>query len=284
VIQSCKQRSRIHLRLGHQPQRSARTRESAHTKSPLFGPLVAKCPAIDQPSTPVNGRFHAVVTAVRNPAGHSGVREGRMQRVIRGLIVEDYETLRNAIVRSTQPHPTLRMELVWDAAASQAEAFALIKTDKYQLALVDAALTPDENNRDGLAIAVALYHNGAQVFVLTAHRLDAADQLLLNSLHIPIFIKPMALNELVAHITLAAVAPREQRVPMERDMLVYIAKLVREVEGPLSEIVKQVQALVVEGALAETSGNKMAAARLLGVDRHFIERALVYLPPKKERA
>jgi hypothetical protein len=174
----------------------------------------------------------------------------------------------------------LGIELAWDAAASRHAAFDLIEPGKYHLALVDIALTDDATNRDGIAVAVAAHLSGAHVFVCTAYTLSADEQFMLSALGIHTFIKPMPTEDLVAHITLAAVSPRRQRLPVVRDALAYIAKLLRELDGPLPEIVKQLQALVVEEALAETKGNKTEAARVLKTDRHFIDRALANLPRK----
>ena len=59
-----------------------------------------------------------------------------------------------------------------------------------------------------------------------------------------------------------------------------IATLMRQVDGNVSLVSRQVVAVCVAQALADTSNNKCEAARLLQVDRGFLDRALLYLPRK----
>ncbi len=203
-----------------------------------------------------------------------------MRTRVRALCVDYHDGMRAALMQSKRLESHSGVELEWDGAADVRTGLALLKKNQPHIVLAEMSLSDDPANRDGLYVAYAAYQQGAHVFVLTAHKLEDTLQSELYALGVPVFTKPFEPALLLRSILSAAIAPKHARMRASTYSLSPIASLLREVDGNVAELAKQLVAVCVADALAETKGNKSRAARLLQVDRGFIDRALAYLPRK----
>ena len=196
-------------------------------------------------------------------------------KAIRALVVDDEPAMRQAVARRRAAGA---VTLDWEEAATATQALDRL-AKPLDLLLVDMCLGVD--NRDGLVVAFfAKRHLVTNVFLWAGHDIAGDAQLDLHALGIWPFTKAVDSERLIAR--LASISTSEKPRSLSPDTtLAQIATLMRMVDGHISDVAKQALAVAAEQALAET-GNKVQAAKLLGEDRKFIDRARAATSPEPE--
>ncbi len=186
-------------------------------------------------------------------------------KTIRALVVGNDHAMRARCVCARASGVTLE----WEQAATTKEAFDRL-AKPLDLLLVDMCVGP--HDRDGLVIAFfARRHLVQNVFLRKDHELDGDAQLELHALGIWPFTKAVDLDRLIARLAAVAAAWRPRSLSPEAT-IEQVVRLMRMIDGRISDVAKQALAVAAEQAVAET-GNKVRAAKLLGEDRKFIDRA-----------
>jgi DNA-binding NtrC family response regulator len=179
----------------------------------------------------------------------------------RGLVVDDNAGVRNG-VRRVLASTGLSIEL--HEAATAVEAYKKLTSVPKPLdfVLADQRLQAPS---DGLLVALFARRLGVPlVCVWTGHEIDADMQLELEALGICAFTK--------------TVTPDQKLPPSEMPeaVLQRIAELMQRVGGSITDVAKQALAEARDQAMAKHGNNKVHAAKSLGVERKFIDRAVAW--------
>jgi CheY-like chemotaxis protein len=191
-------------------------------------------------------------------------------KTIRALVVDDEPGICRGIARCRAAGP---VTIEWEQATTAKQALDRL-TQPFDLLLVDMCLG-NKGDRDGLVVAFfAKQHLVPNVFLWTGHQIQGDAQLELHALGIWSFTKAVDSERMIARLASVAAAEKPRSLSPETT-LEQIARLMRLIDGRISDVAKQALAVAAEQALAET-GNKVQAATLLGEERKFIDRAMAW--------
>ena len=179
------------------------------------------------------------------------------RRVERVLVVEDHESLRRTLVQALQSrYPDVR------ASRTVAEVVTTIIDWTPDLIVLDFAL-PDGDARSVLDLA-SLRQPAPEVIAVSGAA-DPIDTFELAQRGVRAFLpKPLSLDSLFHAIdavlsTTPAIEPHLRHVVGHR---------------ALSEVTDEVRSVMIDEALARSSGNRRAAARILATSRQLLQYLL----------
>jgi DNA-binding NtrC family response regulator len=179
------------------------------------------------------------------------------RQVERVLVVEDDRALQRAVERAlSERFPEVR------SCRTRAEALELLRTFRPELLVLDVQL-PDGDAVDVLRAAAGYETAPVVVSMSGAARADQTFEL--GTLGVRAFLpKPLAPGDLERAVDAALSTPPDLR------------PLVRASVGhrPIHEVEDEVRATMIDEALAQSTGSRRAAARILAISRQLLQHML----------
>jgi DNA-binding NtrC family response regulator len=192
--------------------------------------------------------------------------------VQRLLVVDDDPLIRSGF---SDLVPTMRargVELVCDAVPDAVGAYAMLDR-KPCCAIINAALSGDPTNRDGIRIARQILSREdlvhCLVVIVTGHVLEDVVQADLFELGVFVFHNPVDPSRLL-DVVMRAVRGRARRTQSGERLVV--SPLTVDGEDIRSKL-KREEKVALDRALAEAHGNVTQAGELLGQNRQWVQRA-----------